>query len=188
MKVLVIVDMQNDFIFGPLGTAESKAVVPVMVERLKEYEQEQPLVLFTKDTHHSDYMDTYEGQNLPIPHCVEDTMGWSICKNISSVVDRNPNFYFYSDEDIMSSRIYKNTFGSIRLAELINEYEDQIDEVIFMGVCTDICVVSNALLVKAYCPELKITVDASCCAGTTPENHKAALQTMKMCHINVVHE
>ena len=188
MKLLVIVDMQNDFIYGSLGTPEAQAIVPVMVERLKEYEQEQPLVLFTKDTHHNNYMDTQEGKNLPIPHCIEDTSGWSICKPISSVVDRNPHFYFYSSDDIMGSRIYKNTFGSIRLAELINECEDEIDEVVFMGVCTDICVVSNALLVKAYCPELKITVDASCCAGVTPETHKAALTTMKMCQINVIGE
>lgn len=188
MKLLAIIDMQNDFIYGSLGTPEAQAIVPVMVERLKEYEQEHPLVVFTKDTHYANYMGTQEGKNLPVPHCIEDTSGWSICKSISSVVDRNPNFYFYSDGDIMSSRIYKNTFGSIRLAELINEYEDEIDEVIFMGVCTDICVVSNALLVKAYSPEMKITVDASCCAGTTPENHKAALQTMKMCQINVIGE
>lgn len=188
MKVLVIVDMQNDFIYGSLGTPEAQTIVPVMVERLKEYEQEHPLVLFTKDTHYNNYMDTQEGKNLPIPHCIEDTTGWSICKSISSVVDRNPNFYFYSDDDILHSRIYKNTFSSIRLAEVIDEYEDHIDEVIFMGVCTDICVVSNALLVKAYCPELKITVDASCCAGTALENHKAALQVMKCCQINVIGE
>lgn len=188
MKVLVIVDMQNDFIYGPLGTPESQAIIPVMAERLKEYEYEHPLVLFTKDTHYSDYMDTQEGKNLPVSHCIEDTPGWSICKAISSVVDRNPNFYSYSGNDIVGSRIYKNTFGSMRLAELLRDNEDKIDEVVFMGVCTDICVVSNAILVKAYCPEMRVTVDASCCAGTTPENHKAALQVMKCCQINVIGE
>ena len=188
MKVIVIVDMQNDFINGPLGTQEARNILPVMVERLRGYEIEQPLVLFTKDTHYDNYMDTQEGKNLPIPHCIEDTQGWSICKSISSVVDYNSNFLFYSDNDIVRSRIYKNTFSSIRLAEILNQYEDEFEEVIFMGVCTDICVVSNVLLVKAYCPELKITVDASCCAGTTPENHKAALQVMKSCQINVIGE
>ena len=188
MKVLVIVDMQNDFLYGPLGTPEAQAIIPVMVERLKEYEQEQPLVLFTKDTHYCNYSYTQEGKSLPIPHCIEGTPGWSICKDISSVVDRNPNFYFYSDSDIVRSRIYKNTFGSLRLAELLQNHKDQLDEIIFMGVCTDICVVSNALLVKASCPEVKITVDASCCAGTTSENHQAALQVMKCCQINVIGE
>ena len=188
MKVIVIVDMQNDFVNGPLGTPEARNILPVMVERLREYQSEQPLIFFTKDTHYDNYLDTQEGVNLPVAHCIEDTNGWSICKSISSFVDLNPNFLFYSDDSIIRSRIYKNTFGSIRLAEVINEYEDEIDEVIFMGVCTDICVVSNALLVKAYCPELKITVDASCCAGTTPENHMAALQVMKSCQINVIGE
>lgn len=188
MKVLVIVDMQNDFLSGVLGTSEAQAIVPVVIEKLKEYEQEQPLVLFTKDTHYSNYSDTQEGKILSVPHCIEGTKGWSICKDISSVVDRNPNFYSYSDSDIVRSRIHKNTFGSLRLAELIKKYENITDEVIFMGVCTDICVVSNVLLVKAYCPELKITVDASCCAGTTPENHLAALQIMKSCQVNVIGE
>ena len=188
MKVLGIVDMQNDFLYGALGTPEAQAIVPVMVEKLKEYEQEQPLVLFTKDTHYSNYSDTQEGKMLPTPHCIEGTKGWSICKDISSVVDRNPNFYFYSDSDIVRSRIYKNTFGSLRLAELLKKYSNQIDEVVFMGVCTDICVMSNVLLVKSYCPEMKITVDVSCCAGTTPENHQAALQVMKNCQINVIGE
>ena len=188
MKVIVIVDMQNDFINGSLGTQEARDILPVMVKRLRAYESEQPLVLFTKDTHSGDYMDTQEGKNLPVPHCIEGTTGWSICKSISSVVDYNSNFLFYSDDSIIRSRIHKNTFGSVRLAEIINEYEDEFEEVIFMGVCTDICVASNALLVKAYCPELKITVDASCCAGTTPANHMAALQVMKSCQINVIGE
>lgn len=188
MKVLVIVDMQNDFIYGELGTAEAKAIVPVVVEKLREYEEEHPLVLFTKDTHYNNYNDTQEGKNLPIPHCIEGTSGWSICKDISSVVNCNPNFYSYSDDYIVKSRIYKNTFGSLRLAELLKDNEDLIDEVIFMGVCTDICVVSNALLTKAFCPEMKVTVDASCCAGTTHENHLAALQVMKSCQVNVIGE
>lgn len=190
MKVIVVVDMQNDFIDGALSTPEAQAIVPVMVERLKELNSGDNLIMFTKDTHYANYMDTQEGKNLPIPHCIEGTPGWSINKQISSFVDYGSNFCFYSAKDILKSRILKNTFGSIRLAEIIRDIlpDNPIDEVILMGVCTDICVVSNAMLIKAYCPEVLVTVDASCCAGVTPERHLAALQTMKSCQINVINE
>ena len=188
MKVLIIVDMQNDFITGPLGSPEAQAIVPTMIERLKEYEDGNTLVLFTKDTHYDDYMNTQEGKNLPVPHCKYMTTGWSIDKRISSAVDMNPGFLYYSSGEIVNSRVNKTTFGSIELAELMRDHQDDIEEIVLMGVCTDICVVSNAMLLKAYCPEMLITVDASCCAGVTPETHKAALQTMKMCQINVIGE
>ena len=190
MKIIVVVDMQNDFIDGALGTPEAQAIVPIMVDRLKELNSGDNLVMFTKDTHYADYMDTQEGKNLPVPHCIEGTMGWSINKQISSVVDYGSNFCYYSAKDIMKSRVLKGTFGSIRLAEIIKGIcaENPIDEVILMGVCTDICVVSNAMLIKAFCPEVLLTVDASCCAGVTPERHLAALETMKSCQINVINE
>lgn len=190
MKVIVVVDMQNDFITGALGTPEAEAIVPVMVERLKELNSGDNLIMFTKDTHYDDYMDTQEGKNLPVPHCIEGTLGWSINKQISSFVDYGSNFCFYSAKDILKSRIIKNTFGSIRLAEIIRDLlpDNPIDEIILMGVCTDICVVSNAMLIKAYCPEVQVTVDASCCAGVTPERHLAALETMKSCQIKVINE
>ncbi len=190
MKIIVIVDMQNDFITGALGSPEAQAIVPIMIERLKELNSSENLVLFTKDTHYANYMDTQEGKNLPVPHCIEGTPGWSIVKDISSVVDYGGNFCSYSAKDIMKSRILKNTFGSIRLAEIIKSLlpDNPIDEVILMGVCTDICVVSNAMLIKAFCPEVPITVDASCCAGVTPERHLAALETMKSCQIKVINE
>lgn len=200
MKIVVVVDMQNDFINGVLGTPEAQAIVPVMVDRLHELDDGNTLLFFTKDTHSLDYYNTQEGQKLPVAHCIEGTPGWSINKQISSYTDYGSNFLTYSTHDIRKSRVLKHTFGSIELADIIrnlshkclaasNKVPDtKIDEVILMGVCTDICVVSNALLLKAYCPEIPITVDASCCAGVTPETHAAALTTMKSCQINVIND
>lgn len=193
MKIVIVVDMQNDFIDGTLGSPEAQAIVPVMVDRLKELDDGNTLLFFTKDTHSADYLDTQEGKNLPVTHCIEETPGWSINKQISSYVDYNSNFLTYSTFNIRKSRVLKHTFGSIELADTIRElvYEKsdiEIDEIILMGVCTDICVISNAMLLKAYCPEVPITVDASCCAGVTPESHKNALAAMKMCQINIINE
>lgn len=193
MKIVIVVDMQNDFIDGALGSPEAQAIVPVMVDRLKELDDGNTLLFFTKDTHSADYLDTQEGKNLPVTHCIEETPGWSINKQISSYVDYNSNFLTYSTFNIRKSRVLKHTFGSIELADTIRElvYEKsdiEIDEIILMGVCTDICVISNAMLLKAYCPEVPITVDASCCAGVTPESHKNALAAMKMCQINIINE
>lgn len=196
MKIVVVVDMQNDFIDGALGSPEAQAIVPVMVDRLHELDDGNTLLFFTKDTHFANYLETQEGKNLPVAHCIEGTPGWSINKQISSYTDYGSNFLTYSTRDIRKSRVLKHTFGSTELADIIRElvYEKhkhpdiEIDEVILMGVCTDICVISNAMLLKAYCPELPITVDASCCAGVTPESHKNALAAMKMCQINIINE
>ena len=191
MKIVVVVDMQNDFIDGVLGTPEAQAIVPVMIERLKEFNDGETLLFFTKDTHSADYLETQEGKNLPVPHCIKGTSGWYINEEISNYVDSGSSFLTYLTSDIHSNRILKPTFGSIKLAEVIKEFINKVakvDEIILMGVCTDICVVSNALLLKAYCPETLITVDASCCAGVTPESHTAALTTMKMCQINVIND
>lgn len=186
MKVLVIVDMQNDFITGALGTEEARAIIPKMVERIGEFPQ-NTLVLLTKDTHYENYLETQEGKNLPVAHCIYMTEGWSIHNEISTAV-KNKKFYSWNSESIINSRVLKNTFGSIELADLIKNGINKVDEVTFMGVCTDICVISNVMLLKAYCPELKIIVDASCCAGVTPEKHKAALEVMKSCQIEVINE
>ena len=192
MKIVVVIDMQNDFIDGALGSPEARAIVPTMVERLKELDSSENLLLFTKDTHQANYSETQEGKKLPVEHCIEDTHGWSINKEISSFCDYGSHFMGYSSNTIRKSRILKPTFGSLELADTIRDisYDKNynIEEVILMGVCTDICVVSNALLLKAYCPEIPITVDASCCAGVTPESHAAALTTMKMCQVNVINE
>ena len=188
MRIVVVVDMQNDFITGPLGTPEAQAIVPIMANRLKELDDGNTLILYTKDTHDSNYMDTQEGKNLPVPHCIEGTSGWSICKEISSTADYGSTFYNYSTEDVIKGRILKNTFGSTKLAEIIKDISSRNDvyEIVFMGVCTGICVISNVLLVKAFCPEIKLTVDSSCCACVTPESHKTALEAMKMCQVNII--
>ena len=173
-KVLVVIDMQNDFVDGALGTAEAVAIVPKVAEKILEYEPED--VYFTRDTHYADYLDTQEGRNLPVVHCVEGTDGWQLCPAVRALVRD-------------STVVDKPTFGSNRLAALLMvERAQQAMEFELVGLCTDICVVSNALLLKAAMPEAPITVDAACCAGVTPEKHRAALETMKSCQIRVIHE
>lgn len=187
-KILVIVDMQNDFINGALGTKEAEAIVPNVVEKIKNYpDKEETVLLYTKDTHYEDYMSTLEGEKLPVPHCIENTDGWCINKQISSVAD-NEGFLGFSSDKIINSRIYKNTFGSEDLYELLKTYKDDIEQVEFLGLCTDICVLSNAIMARMALPNTKIIVDASCCAGVTPESHNAALITMKSCQIDVIGE
>lgn len=187
MRIVVIVDAQNDFIDGVLGTPEAQAAVPNIVEKLKEYEGTNTLVLFTKDTHFPDYNETQEGKKLPIQHCQYMTPGWSINKTISSYV-KEANFATYSTEEIVNGRILKPTFGSITLANAIADISANhvVDEVVFMGFCTDICIISNLLLTKAVSPNIPLIVDAKCCAGVTPEKHEAALEVMRSCQIKVI--
>lgn len=188
MKLLVLVDLQNDFIDGSLGSLEAQTIVPRVVNKLNNYpDKENTLLLFTKDTHYENYMDTLEGQMLPVLHCIENTSGWGINKLITSTTLHLP-FLKYSSDKIINSRIYKNTFGSDVLEELIINYKDDIDEIEFLGLCTDICVMANAVMARQKLPNTKITVDASCCAGVTPEKHKAALEVMKSLQINVINE
>lgn len=186
MKVLVVVDMQNDFIDGTLGTKEAQEIVPRVIEKLEKIDKEKTLVLFTKDTHYQNYFETLEGKKLPVEHCIENTPGWKIKKEISQVVDNAPGALFYSSDKIIHSRIYKNTFGSDVLRDFLIKHMSEIEEVEFIGLCTDICVVSNALMARQTFPNTRIVVDASCCAGTTSEKHKAALSTMVSCQIEVV--
>lgn len=187
-KLLVIVDMQNDFIDGSLGSAEAQAIVPKVVEKVKNIDKSNTLILFTKDTHYKDYFDTLEGKMLPVKHCIENTPGWCINKEISSIVDDTEGYMHYSSGTIIHSRIYKFTFGSDILREFLLEHEESIEEIEFCGVCTDICVISNALMARQTLPNTRIVVDASCCAGVTPEKHKAALEVMKSCQIEVIGE
>lgn len=188
MKILCVVDLQNDFIDGSLGTTEAQAIVPSVVEKLKNIDVTNTLVLFTKDTHQSNYLETFEGKMLPVEHCIENTSGWSINKEISSVIDNMEGALSYSSRTIKNRRVYKNTFGSDDLRDFFHKHKDEIDEVEFCGVCTDICVISNVLMARQEMPEKVITVDASCCAGVTPEKHIAALEVMKSCQINVINE
>jgi nicotinamidase-related amidase len=171
-KLLVVVDMQKDFVDGALGSKEAVAIVPGVVEKIKTYNAED--VFFTKDTHHTDYMSTQEGANLPVEHCIEGTPGWELDKDVAGVLRS-------------SAVVNKPTFGSTELASIISDIAAKEEiEVELIGLCTDICVVSNALLIKAFMPEVKISVDSACCAGVTPEKHEAALETMRSCQINVM--
>ena len=172
-KVWIVVDMQKDFVDGSLGTKEAVAIVEAVVNKVKEFEGE---VIFTRDTHYNNYMETQEGKNLPVMHCVKDTDGWQIIPELRELcADRNAKCYD------------KPTFGCKDLAEdLKTRYDNgEIASVELVGLCTDICVVSNALLIKAFMPELSVCVDSACCAGVTPEKHEAALETMRSCQIMV---
>ncbi|MBE7005293.1 MAG: cysteine hydrolase [Ruminococcaceae bacterium] len=173
-RILVVVDMQNDFIDGALGTKEAQEIVPRVVEKLRAYEPEN--IFLTRDTHYENYAETQEGRKLPVLHCVKDTPGWQLRAEVA--------------EAAQGAAIYdKPTFGSVELAsKLMIERAQEALEIEIVGLCTDICVVSNALLLKAAMPEAPITVDASCCAGVTPEKHRAALETMRSCQIDVINE
>ena len=175
-KILIVVDMQNDFVDGALGSNEAVAIVDNVVNKINEFDGE---IIVTYDTHQNNYMETREGKYLPVPHCIKDTDGWQLNDKVQKVLNKKGYRV-----------IHKPTFGSTRLVEMFKEYEyDEKDtEVTLIGLCTDICVVSNAMLLKANYPEMDIAVDASCCAGVTPDSHKAALTTMKMCQINVIGE
>jgi nicotinamidase-related amidase len=170
-KVLIVIDMQNDFITGSLGSAQALAIVPNVKKKIDEYESRNNYLIFTKDTHYEDYLNTQEGRNIPVEHCINETNGWNIHDDVFK--DRK-----------WCCRIYKNTFGWVRWEDSLLDIINDIDEIELCGLCTDICVVSNALILKAIYPEIKITVDATCCAGVTEESHNAALLVMKMCHIN----
>lgn len=191
MKVLVIVDMQKDFIDGSLGTPEAQAIVPNVVDKLRAHKNTNTVVLFTKDTHHANYLLTSEGEKLPVEHCIEGTEGWAIDREIHNEF-KTGGYATYSAGDIVNGRITKPTFGSYDLIDALcdidTETEEGISEIEFCGVCTDICVISNVLMAKAAFWNTPITVDASCCAGVTPEKHAAALEVMKSCQIDVIGE
>ena len=169
-EILIVVDMQNDFIDGALGTAEAVAIVPYVKSLIENFDGK---VFFTRDTHFEDYMQTQEGRNLPVPHCIKGTDGWQIRSELDALRK--------------TEAIDKLTFGSSELAAILGK-EESIDGITFVGLCTDICVISNAMVVKAFYPEVPLTVDAKGCAGVTPESHKRALEAMKTCQIRVINE
>lgn len=186
MRVLVVVDVQKDFVDGALGSIAAQSIIPHMRKRIKDYADGETLILFTKDTHEENYLETFEGVRLPVEHCVRGTPGWSLVKDISTLADGYSNFLIFSGEEVIRSRILKNTFGSIKLCEILKQYENEITDITFMGFCTDICVISNVLMARAYLPNTRIIVDASCCAGTTLDKHLAAIEVMKSCQIDVI--
>ena len=177
-RTLIVIDMQNDFVTGPLGTEEARAIVPNIEAKIDEYIKNGDEVIFTRDTHDEDYLNTNEGKHLPVPHCIDTTEGWQVipeldipeCEHIEKITFGWPFWRYIMD---WNSGIH---------------YDRYLDEIELVGVCTDICVVSNALILKSMYPQATITVDASCCAGVTPETHKAALTVMKSCQIEVVNE
>ena len=168
MKVLVVVDMQNDFIDGALGTSEALSIVPYVKEAIKSFDGK---VLFTRDTHFDDYMSTQEGEKLPVPHCIQGTRGWQIREELDALRTTEP--------------IDKITFGSTALPSVLASIPD-LESVTLLGLCTDICVISNAMLLKAHFPELPIAVDARGCAGVSPESHRRALDAMRTCQIEIL--
>lgn len=175
-KVLIVVDMQKDFISGSLGTKEAKNIVSNVVSKINEYKINNDTIYFTKDTHFDYYLNTQEGKNLPIKHCIVNTDGWELEDSINQLV---------GDSKVVN----KITFGSVVLAkELFNKYGNEDFQVELVGLCTDICVISNAMIIKAFLPDSQIIVDASCCAGVTPMSHKNALECMKMCQIKIINE
>ncbi len=171
MNLLIVVDMQNDFINGSLGTKEAQAIVPAVKARILEAMEDRWQVIFTKDTHSIDYLKTQEGKNLPIKHCLRGSDGWQLHPELQ-------------DLSIGSSVFEKGSFGSLELAEYVSSLNPDAIEVI--GLCTDICVVSNVALLKAYCPEVPMSVRANCCAGVTPEAHEHALATMKSLQVEIL--
>ena len=171
--ILIVVDMQNDFIDGALGTAEAVAIVPKVVEKVRGF---KGTVIFTRDTHDENYMQTQEGRNLPVPHCIKGSRGWEVCPALEPLRT--------------GLTIDKPTFGSAELGRLILELDakEPVGSITLVGLCTDICVISNAMIAKAFLPEVPVTVDAACCAGITPESHRNALSAMKMCQVRIENE
>lgn len=168
-KLLIVIDMQNDFIDGTLGTKEAAAIVETVAHKIELYRKEKQPVLFTRDTHTSEYLSTQEGKNLPVEHCLVNSEGWKISNQLN-----------VSDSIIID----KPSFGSLSLAQYVCE-NFEAGEIELVGLCTDICVISNAIILKAALPEVKISVDANCCAGVTPQSHRNALEAMKMCQIHI---
>lgn len=172
--VLIVVDMQKDFIDGALGTAEAVAIVPKVVEKVLGFKGD---ILFTRDTHFEDYMDTQEGSNLPVPHCIRGTEGRQICRELQPFAENAP---------IMD----KVTFGAMELGPVLQDMhaDGAISSITFVGLCTDICVISNVMIAKAFLPEVPVIVDAACCAGVTPESHRTALASMRTCQVKIVND
>ena len=172
-KILIVVDMQNDFIHGVLGSAEAQAIVPNVVNKIRSMGDED-VILLTRDTHYADYMNSLEGKYLPVEHCIKGTDGWQVIPELGELE--------------ANGVINKYTFGYREWPDVFEDEDMNDVEFELCGVCTDICVVSNALALRMFYPDVKITVDASCCAGVTPEKHKAALEVMKSCQIEVINE
>ncbi len=194
MKIFVVVDMQDDFINGSLGTAEAQAIVPKVAQLIKDKADPNTIILFTQDTHKSDYLNTLEGKNLPVEHCLYMTDGWMINHEIKVAYGEVQDKYFQwtgtSNPDNPGNQlIWKPSFGSIDLQNYLYEIDDdveKIEEITFCGLCTGICVLSNAILAKATLPEVPVKVVKDCCACVSPESHETALNAMALCQIEII--
>lgn len=194
MKIFVVVDMQNDFINGSLGTAEAQAIVPKVAQLIKDKADPNTIILFTQDTHKSDYLKTLEGKNLPVEHCLYMTNGWLINKDVCAAYEEVKDKYFQwagtlNPDNPGNQLIWKPSFGSIDLQNYLYEIDDdveKIEEITFCGLCTGICVLSNAILAKATLPEVPVKVVKDCCACVSPESHETALNAMALCQIEIV--
>lgn len=168
MKYLIVVDMQTDFITGSLGSKDAEAIVPAVVNKVKNFGGK---VIFTRDTHFDDYLQTQEGKKLPVMHCIKDTAGWQICDELKPYAD------------IVVDKV---TFGSVDLPGIIKNFGENIEKIELCGLCTDICVISNAMILKAAFPEIPIAVDANCCAGVSKDSHNTALDAMRTVQIEIL--
>lgn len=166
--LLVVVDMQNDFIGGVLGTKEAQDILPAVTGRIRKAVHDGDDIIYTRDTHEKNYLSTQEGKNLPVPHCIRGSFGWQIADGIP----------------VVGEIVDKPAFGSDELARKVKE--GGYDSAELVGVCTDICVISNALLIRSLCPETEVSVRADCCAGVTPERHRVALEAMRACQIKII--
>lgn len=174
-KYLIVTDMQKDFVDGSLGSKEAQSIVPAVCKKIESFDGD---IIATLDTHYGDYLETREGRFLPVNHCIKETDGWRLNKDVEEALSHREH-----------TLIEKNTFGSVDLPEILKEMSNgEPFEVHVIGLCTDICVVSNAMLIKAFFPEADVHIDAKCCAGVSPETHKAALATMKCCQMIVENE
>ena len=175
MRALIVVDMQNDFVDGALGTPEAAAIVPAVADRISGWDGE---IYVTQDTHGPDYLETQEGRLLPVPHCVQGTRGWLLAPAVEAALAGREGVRLFK----------KPSFGSRELAEALADREEELEEIVMIGLCTDICVLSNAIILKAFLPETPMTVDAACCAGVSPQSHRRALEALRGCQVRVVND
>jgi nicotinamidase-related amidase len=195
-KILIVVDMQNDFVDGALGTAEAQAIVPKVADYIRDHADENTVLLVTKDTHSSNYAETLEGKNLPVAHCIKNSYGWELNPAIQEAIYDTRGKYHSFDSYfpyVSDHIIEKPSFGSIDLQNLLYLLDDEtgmqsgdIAEITLMGLCTGICVLSNAIMCKATMPEVPVNVVADCCACVTPTSHNTAIEAMKLCQINII--
>ena len=171
MKILIVIDMQNDFLQGALRNEEAIKIIPAVIQRIKEYQAENKLIIATRDTHEKDYLSTQEGKNLPVTHCVKNTEGWQICNELKPYA---------------KTVIDKPTFGSLELPKLLKFFNKPIEKIELCGLCTDICVISNAMILKAAFLETPIAIHSTCCAGVRNESHQTALNAMKAVQIEII--